>query len=241
MASTLKEATTTQEKNLKAKKKGNKEECEAWLKSDCPSQRRMASQMIADKLARYRAQFEQKRYNLMFGPNAASHVAEMEKMLGKVRQLVKMMNDVPVGKRLDMTLSYAQRKLNHSALTSQINQLITLINNAIRRASLLELPFPLPHDANPVAPMRTLSIATPRQLNTHREGPEAKKRRVDASTQKDAEKKKTATTIKQEPGTSGGTAAPTASGSSSGAAAQQPNAAEQAWIAISDSDESDEI
>lgn len=201
----------------------------------------MASQMIADKLARYRAQFEQKRYNLMFGPNAASHVAEMEKMLGKVRQLLKMMNDVPVGKRLEVTTSYAQRKLSHSALTSQINQLITLINNAIRRASLLELPFPLPHDANPTAPMRTLSIATPAfRSTTHREGPEAKKRRVDASTQKDAEKKKTATTIKQEPGTSGGAAAPTASGSSSSAAAQQPNAAEQAWIAISDSDESDE-
>ena len=57
--------------------------------------------MVAEKLARYRSQFEQKRirYYSMF--NAAANVAEMEKLRAKVQQLGKMLKEVPVEKRLN--------------------------------------------------------------------------------------------------------------------------------------------
>ena len=197
-ANNVEKAVTSQEKTA-TKNKGSQDECESLLKSDCEHQRREAFQMIRDRLNRYRTQFERGRYG-------SNNLAEMEKVTGKMRQLAKMMNGVPIGKRVDI----------YKQLAKDINLLTAQINNAIRRVNLRALPFPL--------------------TDARREGPDVKKRRVDASTQKDAEKK-TKTTIKQEPGTSTEAAA---ASSSTEAAAQQPNAAEQEHIAISDSDEDED-
>jgi len=213
------------------KKKSNKAECETALKSDCRHERTRATLMVAEKLARYRSQFEQKRirYYSMF--NAAANVAEMEKLRAKVQQLGKMLKEVPVEKRLNSSSA----RESHSTLTLQVNTLTSTIANAIRRATLLELPFQLP-DADPAE--RALEIGNmlaPSRL-THRDGPEAKKRRVDETTQTNAATAPAKKVIKKEPGTSG-TAGVAAASSSSAA----PNVNEPAWIAISDSEDSDHV